>query len=365
MSNVVHLNVPSRSDREAQRHAALLRSFAQHRRLGDDVFWLKENAELLNILECTGTRPAAAALAVHEKVYVRVEQRLGFFPQYYRFLLSICLDLEDLGFGGKKGEVLVDWVAGEGLVEAELSDLQRGEARRLMLRRGVDPLAHDDGLDDRLRGFIARPATFALPNKKAAYELTHTVFYLSEYGRRDPRIDADTRQSLDFAGTLAFLDQNADLLAEICIAMRYAGLTPPQIWEDWLAAHLRGFAVERGEHLPVGDDYHEYFVCNWLMAAAGGTAFTGRFEEGRMAFFRPETGFGPLREISECMFHLENRTGDWARMRGVVAERLSEAGHRILSLAEAASQDFERFFSGFARTGLGAGLPPSRQEARA
>ena len=43
MSNVVHLNVPSRNQREAERHTALLRSFAQHRRFGDDVFWLKEN----------------------------------------------------------------------------------------------------------------------------------------------------------------------------------------------------------------------------------------------------------------------------------------------------------------------------------
>ena len=35
MSNVVHLTVPSQNQRTADRHAALLRSFAQHRRFGD------------------------------------------------------------------------------------------------------------------------------------------------------------------------------------------------------------------------------------------------------------------------------------------------------------------------------------------
>ena len=352
MSNVVHLTVPSQNQRTADRHAALLRSFAQHRRFGDDVFWLKENAELLNILECTGTAVAAEALCVHDGFYAQVEKRLGFFPQYYRFLLSICLDLEDLGLPGAKGEALAGWIARQGLVEAELSDLQRGEARRLMQRRGIDPLSGDTGLDDRLRAFIARPATFAMPNKKAAYELTHTIFYLSEYGRRDPQVDARVRDSLDFAGTLAFLDCNADLLAEICIAMRHAGFTPSAIWEDWLARHTHRFTITAGDGAPVQDDYHEFFVCNWLMAASGRDAFAKRFEAERMSFVRPETGAGPLREISECMFRLDRRSADWSRMRRTVAETLSDGARATLDAAESASSDFEAFFAGFARTGL-------------
>ena len=79
------------------------------------------------------------------------------------------------------------------------------------------------GLNDRLRGFARRSITFALPNKKAAYELTHIVFYLSEYGRRDPEVGQAFIDSLHFAGTLAFLELNLDLLAEICIALRFAG----------------------------------------------------------------------------------------------------------------------------------------------
>ncbi len=353
MSNVVHLNVPSRNQREAERHTALLRSFAQHRRFGDDVFWLKENAELLNILECTGTELEREALIAHEGFYAQVEKRMGFFPQYYRFLLSICLDLEELGMEGSKGEALVAWVANQGMAEAELSDLQRGEARRLMQRRGHDPMRGDTGLDDRLRQFISRSATFAMPNKKAAYELTHTIFYLSEYGREDPLLEAEVRESLDFAGTLAFLDQNADLLAEICIAMRYAGFAVPQIWETWLERHTRGFVIETGAGASTQDDYHEFFVCNWLLANTGRDAFAKDFEMQRMAFHRPDTGLGPLREMSECMFRLdERRCDDWEQMRPVLAETLSEGAHDILTQAEDASHSFGAFFAGFARVDL-------------
>ena len=357
MSNVVHLNVPSRSQREAERHNALLRSFAQHRRLGDDVFWLKENAELLNILECTGARPTPQALEAHEEFYTQAEKRLGFFPQYYRFLLSICLDLEDLGMAGDKGEALVAWVAGQGMAEAELSDLQRGEARRLMQRRGHDPMVGDVGLDDRLHRFIARPAIFALPNKKAAYELTHTIFYLSEYGRRVPVLGREVRQSLDFAGTLAFLDRNADLLAEICIAMSHGGFTPPEIWQDWLSRHARGFEIDTGAGACKQDDYHEFFVCNWYLAVAGEPAFARSFAPERMAFHRPDSGSGMLREVSESLFQLdERRSDDWERMRPLLCDTLSETAAETLLQAETASRDFAAFFAGFARADrMGAG----------
>lgn len=354
MSNVVQLNVPSRLQAPARRQAALVECFARHRRTGDDVFWLKENAELLNILECTGARPGTAALEAHEGFYAQVEKRLGFFPQYYRFLLSICLDLEDLGLDGTKGEALAAWVADQGLVEAELSDLQRGEARRLLARRAVAPTVADAGLDDRLRGFVARSATFAMPNKKAAYELTHTIFYLSEYGRRDPNLAPEVRDSLDFAGTLAFLDLNADLLAEICIAMRYAGIAPPAIWENWLSAHAHRFAIETGDAAPLGDDYHEFFICNWLDSVSGGDGFAKPVTTERMAFFRPETGTGPLREMSESLFRLDARSGDWALMRPQLAESLSDETETILTAAEQASRDFGAFFEGFARTGMSA-----------
>ena len=173
----------------------------------------------------------------------------------YRFLLSICLDLEDLGLPGDKGEALAHWVDTQELPEAELSDLQRAEARRLLARRGVRALDWDVGLEDRLRRFVNRSETFAMPNKKAAYELTHIVFYLSEYGRRDPNLDQAAITSLEYAGILAYLDQNADLLAEICVALRYTGQTPSPIWEDWLEREVHRFKIATGPQADPQDDY--------------------------------------------------------------------------------------------------------------
>lgn len=353
MSNVIHLNVPSQRQGREARRAALISSFAQHRRFGDDVFWLKENAELLNILDATGAGLDDQALAPHQGFYAQAEKRLGFFPQYYRFILSICLDLEDLGLPGTKAEKLCRWAAREGLAEAELSDLQRAEARRLMARRGVDPLPDDAGLEARLRRFIARPDTFAMPNKKAAYELTHIVFYLSEYGRRDPGLSAAAITSLEFAGILAYLDQNADLLAEICVALRYCGVAPSRIWEDWLERETHRFSVETGPQADAADDYHEYFVCNWLMAVSGRDTFVKPAEFDRMAFRRAPPFAGPLREMSECMFRMEEaRCDDWSVMRPHVEDALTEIGHDILTEAEASSDKFAEFFAGFARTGV-------------
>ncbi|WP_146345210.1 DUF6902 family protein [Phaeobacter marinintestinus] len=353
MSNVIHLNVPAQRQSAAARRSALIASFAQHRRFGDDVFWLKENAELLNILECTGARLDDQALIPHDGFYAGVEKRLGFFPQYYRFLLSICLDLEDLGMTGNKAEALCAWVAREGLADAELSDLQRAEARRLMQRRGIDPMAGDPGLENRLRAFIGRSDTFSMPNKKAAYELTHIVFYLSEYGRKDPALDQSAITSLEFAGILAYLDQNADLLAEICVALRFAGVEPSAIWEGWLERETHRFAVTSGPNVTTSDNYHDYFVCNWLMSVSGRDSFVKPAEHERMSFARAVPFSGPLREMSECMFQMEeNRSDDWTIMRPMVEDALTEIGYDILSEAQKSSEKFADFFAGFARTGL-------------
>ncbi len=351
MTNVLAFTHPAPVPPEAARQAALMQSFAAHRRYGEDVFWLKENAELLNILECTGSVASSEQLGAYRGFYDSVEKRLRFFPQYYRFLLSICLDLEDLGMPGDKGAALVAWVAEQGFAHAELSDLQRLEARRLMLRRGVDPLPGDTGLEDRVRGFAGRSSTFAMPNKKAAYELTHAVFYLSEYGRKNPELDEGTRLSLEFAGLLAFLEQNADLLAEICIALRFGGFDVPEVWEAWLVRHTHLFTVLSPDEASVQDDYHEYLVCNWLMRCKGERAFSkARASEG-MVFQRISGLSGPLRELSECMYRIDDRSGDWAVMRPVVLERLSEDAQTVLSWAEGSSDKFDMFFEGFARAG--------------
>ncbi|MDD9727354.1 hypothetical protein PVV74_17985 [Roseovarius sp. SK2] len=357
MGSVVTLDLPFRQTTRDARQTALLQRFACERRPDTDVFWLKENAEVLNILTSTGAKLPLSALAPFDPHYITLDRKLAFFPQYYRFLLSLCLDLEDLGMPGDMGARSVEWVAFEGLVHAELSDLQRAEARRLCLRRGIDPTFCDSGLDDRLRGFGSRSATFTLPNKKAAYELTHIVFYLSEYGHRDPDLPAVFIDSLRFAGTVAFLEMNIDLLAEICIALRFSGQTPPDTWESWLAAQARHFVIEADATGWVSDDYHPYLMVQWFLSTAGLGGFGTMLPEGGLRITAPRPHVAPLRELSECMYRLEgDRIADWSRMRTRIDPLLTAEAREVVEAAEKAV-DFDAFFHGFSRAATVKGIP--------
>ncbi|WP_299498993.1 hypothetical protein [uncultured Roseobacter sp.] len=348
MSNVVSLDLPRRKSLP-ERQALLLQNFACHRRSSDDVFWLKENAEILNILATGGAQLAGAALEPYTQVYNGLEERLRFFPQYYRFLLSICLDLEDLGLGKDTGTALCHWASQAGVAEAELSDLQRAEARRLLSRRGIE---HEDrGLTERLHRFVNRSDTFALPNKKAAYELTHIVFYLSEYGAKNPHLEEAALASLEFAGLLAYLDQDVDLLAEICVAMRFAGHFPSVIWEDWIAREMGGFVLRANGAGPT-DAYHEYLVTSWWAGFADHSSFPGTPSDAGLHVDRHVSRRGPLRAMSEYMFHLgPARSGDWERMRQGLTDAVGDDGVEILFGAEQSSDRFGAFFEGFARAG--------------
>ena len=350
MSNVVLLR-PIRTQQSQDVAAQLIAGVAQGRRLPDDVFWLKENAELLGVLAATGAQVDEAALAPFQTFYGEIAERLQFFPQYYRFLLSICLDLEDLGLPGEQGAKLTRWVAREGLAGAELSDLQRGEARRLLARRDAASDA-DPALDARLHRFIARSATFAVPNKKAAYELTHIVFYLSDYGQRDPQLAPEAIQSLKFAGILAYLDQNIDLLAEVCTALRFAGARVAPVWEAAVTQVHNAITLDQTGRAPLNDLFHEYLVTGWMVQVSGAPAFTAPIPDAPLRFHRAITATGALRSMSECMFELgDNRSGDWHQMRPHVLSMLGPNGHDVLRQAETSTDQFESFFEGFARAG--------------
>ncbi|MFK7880555.1 DUF6902 family protein [Roseobacter sp.] len=346
MSNVVSLGLPRRPGL-ADRQALLIDNFARNRRATDDVFWLKENAEILNILATSGALLNEGALAPYDLVYAGLEERLKFFPQYYRFLLSICLDLEDLSVGSSKGTALCHWASQMGLADSELSDLQRAEALRLLNRRGIT--CEDTALKDRLHRFINRSETFVLPNKKAAYELTHIVFYLSDYGVINPQLDEAAIASLEYVGLLAYLDQDVDLLAEVCVALRFAGGTVSAIWEDWIAREMNGFVLQAsntGRH----DAYHEYLVTSWWAMFAEQRSFPGVASENGLHVTRHATRKGPLRAMSEYMFHLgPARNGDWEAMRQKMTDAVGAEGVDILTGAEKSCQRFGAFFEGFAR----------------
>lgn len=380
MAQILRFPNKNRQQSQVETYSRLLSAFSQSRRDQKDVFWLKENAELLSILECTGSlrdTPHAlneAALAPLRAFYAGAARHLCFFRQYYRFILSICMDLEDLGLVGQgssldgsalrvsqtaqiPSEALAHWVLQQNLPDHELSDLQRAEARRLLARRGE--VWDVPGLDERLHRFMDATAQFALPNRKAAYELTHIVFYLSNYGGCDPALSPAAIQSLKHVGLLAFLDRDADLLSEVCIALRYSGHPPSAIWETWLQSHHQGFEVlaegTQNGSVPQQDDYHMFLVSNWHQALQRGAAFQHVVPEGAMRFQRPVFNSpvqqGILHSLSQAVFSLGDKTADWQTLRAQVCAELSEADNAILFEAESSCVDFEAFFEGFARLG--------------
>lgn len=327
----------------------LLDLFSAHRHSTADARWLKENAELLRLLVATRqTLPHAVLDQVHGALARELPGRLAFFPQYYRFFLSIALDLSALGMKDVDAPALVARAVEDGLPDAELSDLQRAEARLFAQRAGVAMVA-DPGLTDRLLCFGSRSATFALPNKKAAYELTHIAFYLSDYGSRAFAGADGLRESLEYAGLVAWLEQNTDLLAEICMALRFCGTTPPPAWEHGVAADLAAFRIEPQPYAAGSDDYHVWLMAAWSVAVAGGAPLARTLPGGALGFVAPRRA-SALHEVSSALLRMDSaRSPDWPVMRRRLAAALSVPAMDLLDRAAAATPAFEPFFARFAR----------------
>ena len=331
---------------------ALTGCFASGRRVSEDVFWLKENAELLNVCECSGVQLGQAALEPYRAFYQSAQERLVFFPQYYRFLLGIVLDLEALalddGLDGGLGEQMCAHVARSGLIEAELSDLQRGEAMRLLSRKGFDTHGSAE-LDARLHRFIANSDTFSVPNRKAAYELTHIVFYLTDYGRKSVTFAPGVEESLTFTGILALLEDNTDLLAEVCVAMHFAGIAPPKAWERHLIDMSNLFQVRPGLD-GQNDDYHTYLMVNWALGMTAKPIFTGQYGAHGTSFFSGFEPRGALRTLSYVLYNLcEHRVGSWNRMKRELLPQMGQDLASHIKFVEHSTPYFDAFFTKFAR----------------
>ena len=79
MSNVIPFSVPL-ANSQSGRIEAMIKCFSTQRRFGDDVFWLKENAELLTILYSSGLTVDPAQLAPYREFMQA--QKSGYFSFY-------------------------------------------------------------------------------------------------------------------------------------------------------------------------------------------------------------------------------------------------------------------------------------------
>ena len=330
--------------------ARLACALLQQRRPMGDVMWLKENAEFLCVLRATGASLPPDVLALYHPIYASLAQQAGDFPQYYRFFLSMALDLEDLGMPGRVGLVLAEWCADQRLDLVELSDQQRAEAAALFARRGLG--RPDPGLGQRLAGFMGQSSQFAMPNQNAAYALTHLVFYQSDYWRKQVNLQEAALQSLHFAGTVAFLAQDADLLAEVALALRFAGQPVPLAWGMWLQAQA-DTPPQAAPSAPARDGFHCWLVTRWQRAVAEpgrGLLADVHLPEGAFHFPHPKAQ-GVLAPLTEAIFAAPNRAlrGDWPAMRRHLGENLTAYEMAILDLAAGACPAFDKFFWHFSR----------------
>lgn len=348
MTNVIALRLPLASDPQPAL-PALVDMFARRRRGRHDPFWLKENAELAQIMAACRLAVGADALAPLLDQLGQVEDELRFFPQYYRLLLSLVLDLRLLGVGDLPVERLAGFVRDKALFAGELSDMHRAEALLLLRRAGIDD-ARDPALDGRLMAFAEGAQGFCLPNRRAAYDLTHVLFHVTDYGRLPLADGHRFADSLINAGMVAWLEDNNDLLAEVTLALRLAGRPVPEVWDRSVQALAprASFAP-----LPAGggleDDYHQYLVVNWASIMAGRPGFAGTVPPGARSVRQPPRDAQALTELSLALLNMgDARQADWGRMRWRLWPALSAPTRARIEALEPLP-GFEAFFAGFAR----------------
>jgi len=162
-----------------------VKAFAELRNEGLSFSFLKENGELLSIAASSGLRITPQSLQIYKEFYDKVVSLVKLYPSFFRFFLAITQDLETLGMPGKQGEVLCDYVLKNHLYAFDTSDTRRMEIISLLARSGREPDLQDDtreALEKRLHCFFNNSDRFVKFNRPFFYELTHLIFYLTNYG---------------------------------------------------------------------------------------------------------------------------------------------------------------------------------------
>lgn len=263
MTDIVRLDDFAKSQSKARKeamHASIVEmstamQLARHAEYS--VFWLKETFEYLHILQERLGPDASDYVQGYDPFYHSAEQWLEDFPQYYRFIVGIVKCLEP-HFQGQQYTRLCQIVRQNKFVLTELNDIQRAEALYLTGQA-------DQALTDRLMAYARNAGFFAVPNKTACYYLTHIVFYDTQYGTHVPHHSQTYVQALMFAGCFAALDQNTDLLSEICLALRFIKQPVPQVWRDMVIEQNFTFAPP-DPTTAIVDDCHTYLMVSWARA---------------------------------------------------------------------------------------------------
>jgi|GEM_PF-7088598 len=334
----------------------MTQAFAHTRNKGLNFSFLKENGELLSIIRSSGMGLEPRSLELYSEFYENVLTLCDLYPPFFRFFLAIVLDLEALGMPGDKGDILSDYVIKRDLYEHETSDTRRWEIINLLARTGRSPNYKYDSrqaLEDRARGFFHNPDRFIKFNRPLFYDLTHIVFFWTNYGELEMEAYPELLKSLTNIGLLAFLDNDFDLLAEVCLCFEFVGEKAPQ---SWYSACEKGRSIIQIEQHdiadfpngPPTDEYHIYFVLNWLFQFTGKPAFTETMTSQMPVFQKvgmPNSALGALshRLHSSILAQKEGQFFIPLNSRDI----LSRPQHSQLAMAAVATPQFDEFFDKF------------------
>ena len=296
-------------------------AFALKRNPAINFPFLKENGELLSISANSGFLVEPRALELYSEFYDNSLKFTQYYPQYYRFSLGIVNDLEALGIQGEKARQIADYVTEENFVMYDTSDSRRLETLTMLECNGGLSQAYKNVLEDithNVDGFIKNPHWFTKFNKPHFYDLTHILFFLTDYGRKDLQLKHDVYPCLINMGLLALLDNDADILSEICTCLSYIGADIPDEWDQFLQNRYKDIRVSFGETIasalnPTVDEYHIFFVMNWYEAMQGRPAFREKFNEGTPTFSLPlanESLLSKLSGYAHAHHFQSSRSGD-------------------------------------------------------
>ena len=326
-----------------------VKAFAVLRHKGLSLPFLKENGELLSIALSCGLTLSSESLELYEELYEKIDKLCELYQPFFRYFLALALDLEDLGMSGHKGEVLIDYVFKHDLYAYDTSDTRRLEIIHLLSRRGRQPEFKTDSYEallKRVTGFLVQSDRFIKLNRPLFYEFTHLIFFGTDFGNISLCNDENIFKSLNHIGMLAYLDNDTDLLAEVCLCYRFLKRPVPKIWMKTCSENLQNIdIVHMAEDCMTAahaDDYHIYFVINWLLGISGKRVFQYSYELGVPLFTQNKPKKSPLSKIFQVLHPIIME--DMPKRPMKAFEFLSVEDNIQLQTALASSPNSENFF---------------------
>jgi len=268
--------------------------------------YLKENGELLSITQTSGLSLSNRSLDLYRNSYDKLVEYYKLYPAFIRFFWAFALDLERLGMKGDISQTLTHKVLEDRVFDFETSDTRRWEYINLMGYSGREvPFRHDsrEALEARTCAFFDEPDRFTKYNRPLFYDLTHIIFFWTNYGKTPFSPSDSLMTSLSYMGLLSYLDQDTDLLAEICLCFQFLGQSPPHSWlelcfEDLTTIHVQGLDTAMTPAHRSQDEYHIYVVLNWLRAFNGLPSFDISVPSGTPLFLKAKASLSTLATLS-------------------------------------------------------------------